>query len=672
MFTKIFKQINSKSVDIAGGKGASLGEMTSADIPVPPGFVVLADSFDRFLADTDLNVEVDSIIGDVNHEDVNSVNEASVKINDLINDAEFPEDIGKEIKKQFKELNAEYVAVRSSATAEDSSIASWAGELDSYLNVTSDNLFESVKKCWASLFTPRAIFYRFEKGLEKEKVSVAVVVQKMVQSEISGITFTVHPVTQDEDQMIIEAGYGLGEAIVGGMITPDSYVIDKSDMSIMDINISKQDKQIVKSEKGTDITAVKSEDQEKQKLDGKQIIELAKICIDIEKHYGFPCDIEWTYERGKFYIVQSRPITTLTKSKPVGKKEDYIFIYRFKKLPYLVSDFLMQGYAKHEPFFYYINGFWYAYFPKGKYEEALNEGLDNIKSKGWVEKYDLEYKQLISKSLDFEKVLNNESKLSEERLNKFLDYIKILLTYYYHLDHFSTDKVFAESEKNKSLKPSVNKMGEMKYFFRERINEIFFYPESLLKKYLQKISKNCDIPFEILYSYSVEEMGKVIDGFELPEKEIQKRSTQYAMYYDGKEYHYFTGKESQTKIDEIHEEPESDDTLKGIPANKGKVTAKARVLEYTLEDFGKTESLIKSMKKGEILVTETTGPEIIVACNKASAIVTDEGGLLSHAAIVSRELGIPCIVGTKFATSLIKTGDEIEVDADNGIAKIIS
>jgi pyruvate, water dikinase len=313
MLIKDIKQLNRDDVDIAGGKGASLGEMINGGISVPPGFVILASTFDQFLAETDIQVEIEAAISEVKHNDINSVEKASVKIRDIIHDSVIPKDIAEEIIKEFEKLGAELVAVRSSATAEDSEAASWAGELDSFLNVTKDNLLESVKKCWSSLFTPRAIFYRYEKNLQDQAISVAVVVQKMAQSEVSGITFTVHPVTEDKNQMIIEAGFGLGEAIVGGMITPDTYVIDKTDFSLIDINISKQEKQIIRTKEGAGEAKVKIDDQEKQKLSNKQIIELTKICLGIEKHYGFPCDIEWALESGKFYIVQSRPITTLSK-----------------------------------------------------------------------------------------------------------------------------------------------------------------------------------------------------------------------------------------------------------------------------------------------------------------------------------------------------------------------
>lgn len=308
---KIFKQLNKNDVVIAGGKGASLGEMTQAKIPVPPGFVILASAFDRFLEETDLDVEIEAILHKVDHKDINSIDRASNEIHDLILDAEFPSDLGEAVLKEFSKLKSKYVAVRSSATAEDSSVASWAGELESYLNTTREGLLENVKKCWASLFTPRAIFYRFEKKLHTAKVSVAVVVQAMVQSEVSGVCFTVHPVTKDYDQLVIEAGYGLGEAIVGGKITPDTYVIHKKDWKILDKNISEQVMMIVKSKDINIEKPVPQSQKAKQKLADTKILELAKLCQKIEEHYKHPQDIEWAYRDGKFYIVQSRPITTL-------------------------------------------------------------------------------------------------------------------------------------------------------------------------------------------------------------------------------------------------------------------------------------------------------------------------------------------------------------------------
>jgi pyruvate,water dikinase len=311
---RFFPDITKNDAESAGGKGASLGELTRAGISVPPGFVILAPAFERFLNETDVGIEIDAILKTVNTAAVHTIEDSSEKIQNLILSREIPNDIRVEVLTAFKELGFEFVAVRSSATAEDGASAAWAGQLDSFLNTTEGTLLNNVRKCWASLFTPRAIFYRFEKGLHLEKVSVAVVVQKMVQSEVAGIAFSVHPVTEDRDQIIIEAGWGLGEAVVSGEITPDSYVVTKKVRKIIDINISEQERGIFKKSDGGNAWAdISSEKVKKQKLSEEQIFVLTEEVVRIEKHYSFPVDIEWALEDGKFYITQSRPITTLSQ-----------------------------------------------------------------------------------------------------------------------------------------------------------------------------------------------------------------------------------------------------------------------------------------------------------------------------------------------------------------------
>ncbi len=313
-----FTHLSKNDASIAGGKGASLGEMTQAGIPVPPGFVVLSESFEQFLKETDLVQEIDAILHKVDHKQIHTVEAASEQIRALILTREMPEDIATEIMKHFNELKCKYVAVRSSATAEDGMDHAWAGQLESYLNTMEDQILTKVKLCWSSLFTPRAIFYRFEKGLHSTKISVAVVVQKMVESEVSGIAFSVHPVTEDYNQLIIEAGFGLGEAIVSGSVTPDSYVVEKEPRNILDINVSIQDRALYRSEHASvehgnnEWRNIPEPKASSQVLTKEQILELSEIIMKIENHYGFPCDIEWAYESGKFYIVQSRPITTLS------------------------------------------------------------------------------------------------------------------------------------------------------------------------------------------------------------------------------------------------------------------------------------------------------------------------------------------------------------------------
>lgn len=311
-YTKNLKNLTIKDVGIAGGKGASLGEMFNNGIPVPDGFVILSSTFDEFISQSELNTSINEILELLDQSDTKAVDIASKKIHSLIINTAIPNPVAKEILSSFEDLKSPFVAVRSSATSEDGVDHAWAGQLDSYLNTTEQFLLEKVQACWASLFTPRAILYRIEKDLSKTHISVAVVVQKMVNSEISGIAFSVHPITKDPNELIIEASFGLGEAIVSGSVTPDSYIVEKNSNMILDITVSSQLEAMYRNNKGENTwKKLNTTEGNKQALSGKKIIELAEIIKTIETHYGFPCDIEWAYEDNKFYIVQSRPITTL-------------------------------------------------------------------------------------------------------------------------------------------------------------------------------------------------------------------------------------------------------------------------------------------------------------------------------------------------------------------------
>lgn len=314
MFTKTFFQLSKKDRAIAGGKGASLGELTQIGIQVPPGFVILSNIFDQFIQEANLVPEIERIIQSVDYNQISSAEEASKEIQTLILNIKIKKDIEDEIKEEFRKLNSKFVAVRSSATAEDGLSVAWAGQLDSFLNTTEENLLENIQKCWVSLFSPRAIFYRFENGLQNQKISVAVVIQKMVASEKAGTAFSIHPVTQDKNELIIEAGFGLGEAVVSGSITPDSYVVQKEPRKISQKTVNVQIKALARTKDGGNEWIDLPNNQEKKAvLSDDQILELANLVVKIEDHYKLPQDIEWAFEKGKFYITQSRSITTLGK-----------------------------------------------------------------------------------------------------------------------------------------------------------------------------------------------------------------------------------------------------------------------------------------------------------------------------------------------------------------------
>ncbi len=315
-------EVGKDDVPLVGGKGANLGELYRNEIPVPNGFIVDGRTFIDFIERTGIKDKIISILEGLDVEDTDELMKASQKVRELIESTPIPEDIAEEIKKAYRQLCEEegeevYVAVRSSATAEDLPDASFAGQQETYLNIKGeDKVVEYVRKCWSSLYTPRAIYYRVRQGFRHEDVSIAVVVQKMVNSEKSGVMFSSHPVT-GEPVVIIEAVWGLGEAIVSGMVSPDHYEFDRVSRKITKVQVSKKDKAIIREGDETKVIDLPPEKANARVLSDDEIIKLAELAELIEEHYGKPQDIEWAIEKGKIYIVQSRPITTIK-----GKKEE--------------------------------------------------------------------------------------------------------------------------------------------------------------------------------------------------------------------------------------------------------------------------------------------------------------------------------------------------------------
>jgi pyruvate,water dikinase len=425
-------------IELAGGKGANLGELVSFDIRVPPGFVITSKAYSYFIVYNNLESKIKSIL-----EEKDSAT-ASEEIKKLIISSQVPPDLENAILSSYDELAKKVgkeilVAVRSSATVEDIENASFAGQQDTYLNVSRSELIQKVKEVWASLFSERAIEYRKTKGIDSTKVEMAVVVQKMVNSRSAGVMFTLHPATGDSRYIVIESSWGLGEAVVGGKVTPDEIVIEKSTLRIVEKRVShKILKYVYNSQKNAneEVDLSNSPEADKISISDEEAIELAKLALKIEEHYKRPMDIEWAIDADlKFpdnvFIVQARP-ETFWSSKKATKEEKEVT------------------------------------------------------------------------SVENRKVL-----------------------------------------------------------------------------------------------------------------------------------------------------------VKGLAASPGIASGIARVI-LDVKEAG-------NFKKGDILVTRMTDPDWVPIMKIASAIVTDEGGITSHAAIVSRELGIPAIVGTKEATKVIKDGQEITVDATRGI-----
>lgn len=315
-----FKKIDKRSLPLVGGKGANLGEMVQAGFPVPDGFAVTVESYDFFLRENDIKHKIDAVLVDIDVNNPEELNKASKKIERIVTTATIPKEVSNDIIKFYKKLSGRLrrglVAVRSSATAEDLPGASFAGQQATYLNIKGDsNLLVAVRDCWASLFTARAIFYREQNKIAHDQVKISVIVQKMVQSKVSGVMFTIDPVTNDKEKIIIEAVWGLGEMIVQGSVVPDTYIVQKDTFSILSKEISDQSIQLIKKGQKTLETDVPKSIRDKQKISNDEIVHLAKIGQKLQEHYYHPQDIEWAKEGKNLYIVQTRPVTTVGKKR---------------------------------------------------------------------------------------------------------------------------------------------------------------------------------------------------------------------------------------------------------------------------------------------------------------------------------------------------------------------
>ena len=434
--TIFFNEIDKHDISQVGGKGANLGEMTKAGFPVPFGFAVTVASYDIFLEENNLRSEIRDILKGLDRNNAEDLMRASQRIERRILNRKVPESVAFDVIKSYRKLSGGFkkalVAVRSSATAEDLPGASFAGQHATLLNIKGEaSLLEAIKECWASLFTARAIFYRGENKISEDKVGISVIIQKMIQSEVSGVMFSIDPVTNDKERIIIESVWGLGELIVQGSVLPDSYAVQKGTYSILSKLISDQNVQLIRKGQKTLEQKVPKSWLDRQKITNEEIIALAKLAQKLQEHYYFPQDIEWAKEKNKLYIVQTRPITTMGMTKKqIGLADD-------------------------------------------------------------------------------------------------------------------TDK-----------------------------------------------------------------------GTLVP-------------------------------------------LIKGAPASPGIGIGRVRILKSPKE--------IGKLKEGDVLVAEMTSPDYVPAMKRAEAIVTDKGGLTSHAAIVSRELGVPCVVGTKDATKKLKEGQVVMVDGGKGV-----
>jgi phosphohistidine swiveling domain-containing protein len=302
-------------VSLVGGKGANLARLTQGSFAVPPGFCITTTACASFLAGTGIDVELTAMIGELDHDDPAALDALTGRMRALITNAPLPQALADEITGSLATLGAEhFVAVRSSATAEDLAEASFAGLHDSYLDVRGvAELLDAVKACWASLWTGRAAVYRHAKGFDHGSVGISVVVQQMVEAEVSGVVFTANPITTATDEMVINASYGLGESIVQGIVTPDEYTLKTATLRVVNRTLGPKAVRTVRDPAtgvGTTTEPVPDAMQRTHALDDQQLTELGRLARRVQSHYGeVPQDIEWAFADGQLHLLQSRPVT---------------------------------------------------------------------------------------------------------------------------------------------------------------------------------------------------------------------------------------------------------------------------------------------------------------------------------------------------------------------------
>ncbi len=310
-------------IAFAGGKGANLGELTGAGMPVPPGFVVGAPAYAAFCDATGLREDLDALLSDVDVERTRDLEAASERARALVAGTAVPEDLAAAIREAYARLGeGAAVAVRSSATAEDTASASFAGMNETFLNVRgADAVVDAVRRCWASLFRARSLYYRARRGFGQVGMDIAVVVQRQVASRCSGVMFTADPATGDPGRIVIEGASGLGESVVSGQVTPDRYVVAKSDLAILSRDVHRKELAIEPAAGGGTATReLDAEEGGRPVLDDAQVALVADLGRRVEQHYGEPQDTEWAFDReGALWLLQARPITTLHPGPPAGE-----------------------------------------------------------------------------------------------------------------------------------------------------------------------------------------------------------------------------------------------------------------------------------------------------------------------------------------------------------------
>ena len=648
-----------------GGKARSLIKLTQNGFAVPKGFIITAEMQKDFFRRNGISELIKVEEKNINSDDYGEFSSAAKRIRNAIIDGKMSKDEIEVIHNAIERLKLELpedsvYAVRSSAGIEDGEVDSWAGQFDSFLEVQKEDVPDYVKRCWASMFGLRAIKYGMNVLLDNKEIPFSVIIQQMVKGNYSGVAFSVNPGDTNKNHVRIEAVSGTGESAVGGQETPYAVVMGKDDGTIIKRTFGSQGRvELVKP------SILKNLMEEVKK---------------IEDLFGVPVDVEWTVKDTNVYILQARPITagktdSEKKSGNLPDILDYEMTFKVTGLGFMFADLLCRGFGYLHPLFICSEGEFLQYFTNERMEYAARYGQRWLSSEEGFLDYKEKFTEFHQKTYDsLVEIVKGD--LNVESIKRFFDSVYEYFVFYSKMDFQFTNLTYLYAEENPIIAKNLKRIAEFKDIARVWVNSVSIDDDCLLNQLILKIGEKFEVSGNDLDSYKITEIFALFEGKHVSKEILMERSQNSLAYTDGQNLKYAWGKEAEEFVEQVKQvyATQANADIVGQVANKGDeryVEGKVARINVDYSSLELMEQNIANMEPGEILVSEFTAPELIGACNKAKAIITDLGGMLSHAAIVSRELNIPCIVGTEHASRSLKNGDMIRIDVQLGTVEKI-
>lgn len=644
---------------VSGGKGASLRRMHAAGLQVPPGIVITTDGLKASLEQLGIEAALSAVLEDL-ADGVNTPAVTYEALRELLDGLYPPEMVADALRTEITRTNglcAPY-AVRSSAVFEDGLDRSWAGQFATLLRVADEDLLDSVRACWLSAFSRTALSYD---PRAYRDFGFAVVVQRMIEPDAAGVAFSYDPTDSTRDRALVEATPGSGERLVGGGEVPLTLYLRRTDGMVLRRRVEHPRFEAV--------------------LVPSQLKRLWEAMRQVEEIYEGGVDLEWAFIGEELHLLQARPITALSALETTSEIRDgkpdpaqYELTFKVGGLPFLMADILAVGFGYLDPFFVSAHSEFRQYFPNRVMEWAATEGYRWLRLEEGFKLYRDEFEEFYAANRDQARRLLAEPLLSSGTLELLIDHCAEVMRRYSRMDFQFTNLVAAYSSHDPIIARNLENLASFKDEAREWVNQTLINDDSTFSQVVGKLADALPIEAQTVLNLTRDELLSLLTGRLEADKLMERaseRDTAYAIFKGAEGTEYLRGQPAEQLFREVSqlEERLTSAPLSGHVANTaGRSSLQGKV--YVLPvDYSGSEDLaleIESMPRGAILVAEFTAPELMQACEKAKGIITDLGGMLSHASIVSRELGLPCVVGTRVGSRVLRTGDVIEVDLTNG------